>query len=440
MERSDIPDAIQADKLRAGMLEEHMHGDPEDYENPRFLDPLEPELEEAWQQIADSIRQKGSSTIPAMSKIWNDTSLHEAIRDRALIVARGSYKAAGLLGFETIRGSFGGDKFKVNDDLEDEFDNWHLEAIGRQHTTGVEILNPYGYLAWSISFFRKGIIDQNQFEEYLQMVDIRKAQPNFGDAPQWALESPRFEGNRLEYDRFPLLADIFFGFYGKDKKLQDWAQDKLSHWLAHKLDPSTPSSSPEWLDWEDGNQAFWLSNWLLHKDKIKDLTVRKGMIEVFGWSILHPDAKWNGIYARTRLTLQEGLDISLNTQDPDEKLGIIEHVLLLNQKRRSIVEEGKGDRLSERDWPQTLDRKYYLDILESLLISTDPESDLASMIKTELKHTREQIEKLENEKAERDRKNEAKDMKREEKSQAEQAKRTKAGETLASALAKARKS
>jgi|GEM_PF-3828879 len=445
MERRDLPYHNQAEEWRIAMLENHMNGDPANYEDPRFIDPLDSSLEEVWSEITDRIKELDMLTVPAMSELWNDQDLPQPIRDRALLVALGSWKVMKLLGFESMHSTMGGDRFQVGnnsaiygeEEAQNEYKNTMMQILETQHVSGLELLSQSSYLSWLMSFYANKDIDEETFEQMLGTVDIREAQQFRADSgPNWMF----YEFDELQSSRFPLLNDIFMGFYGKNKKLQTWALGKLEKWLVHRIDEDEPESSPEWLDWADDRYTFRLCSWLLDsKPQTINSASRDLMIQHFGWEVIRNQSR--DPYWSDKLSLEDGLRLQIEVDDPKEKLAIIEYTVRRNALlRQAQLERGDKPVYSRRDLPEPADQEWKIEILEATLEQIDSDSDFAELLRIEIDIGKQAIAKDMTGQEEVRIRNEARNAKRKAKQKQATVEREIAKTALAEALAKARKS
>lgn len=442
MNREDLPHYEQVEKWNEALISNRLNDDPANYPEPSLLDPLEPELEETWSTIASSIQELGGLTVPAMMELWANIELHPAIRDRALLVAIGAWPVKKALGFESMRSTFGGDGFKVDEKTKDEYQDKVRKIIDAQHNEGLELFDQRTYLRSLLTYFQGNKMDATTFEDYLMSVNIRKAQPKYCEyGPGFVF----YAFDELEYSRFPLLTDIFIGMYGNEKKhmtLFNWAYDKLEQWLEHRVDPNAPPSSPEWFDWVDDfddRHTYKLCNWLLvHTEDSKghvNERSRELMIQYFGWEILYTGSHMLA-YGHDKLTLGEGIEIAESLTDETEKSKLLEYVLLRNQKLRDEPEESA--QWNRRLEPYAAVRDVEVNFLKSALKNMSHDNPITELIKQELTCSDEAIKEKAASRQKMLDEHAANQRVRDEKAATERARKQKAASTLDEALKKSK--
>lgn len=234
-----------------------------DIEIARFIDSLQPEHEQEWEELITLGKDTDLNIEDLMTPVWLVESLPKVFRDRAMLLVVGTREVRKALGQESYRtnGSFafGNVSVSIYEKVFGGFDPalfcaWTQEAWKYQHETNLPVISDQRYLNWNYEFFERELISEAQLDDFLSSIDI-------------AASSPTWEGSGwdddvypLDENRFPLLSDILNGrTVTKDSaKVLTWALDLLGDWLSYQKDERV--DIPEWLRAvpRDTGQALFL--------------------------------------------------------------------------------------------------------------------------------------------------------------------------------------
>lgn len=225
-------------------------GEVVDLSSARFADRLEPEYEQAWEELLVFSHETDETVENLMTPIWRDESVPQVFRDRALLLVVGTDTIQKALGLESRRANMafvlGKQTLDMHEKLAKGFDpvlfsGWLREACKYQQENNTLLISARNYLRWHYEFLERGYINETELDEFINTVNIIDASPTWGGSG--------WDGDEytLDKNRFPLLSDIF-GYETVSRnspKVLAWAADHLEEWLHYQTD--TTVDIPEWL-------------------------------------------------------------------------------------------------------------------------------------------------------------------------------------------------
>lgn len=196
----------------------------------RFLDRLEPEYEQQWNQMLDSAADLKMGLDEFMLPLWNDESFPQAIRDRAMLLIVGKEHIGEWKGSR----AFLGVKFNLNgvETNGEKFKTWLDQALEYG-----DIIEDCTLYRLSYEYFANGDWNQERFEHTLEQFD-----PNI---VQWVWQEPFDEYAGLAM--LPYIDDILNG-KSVDKsntKMRQWAQEKYDLYVQNFI--LNEEALPPWL-------------------------------------------------------------------------------------------------------------------------------------------------------------------------------------------------
>lgn len=221
---------------------------------PRFLDPIQEQQENQWERLVGLAQRLGESAInlSAINRLIEVPDVPQVFVDRAHLSSVGTYNVRRLLGVGTsyrqkdLQEFFGQrvereELINVDRSMDSPiYRQWVQDAFEWQQENDYELLDGFSYIRNFCEMFVGGYIDEEQFDNYLDHIDIRGVMPkrevmaNGDDYP-------------LDWNRFPLLEDLIFQpNISLTKDLGTWATEKYKLWVRSRLDRDI--EVPSWLD------------------------------------------------------------------------------------------------------------------------------------------------------------------------------------------------
>jgi len=216
---------------------------------PRFLDPITEQQESQWERLVELSQKIGESAIDRLIEV---PDVPQVFVDRSHLSSVGTYNLRNLLGVgiscrRKDLPEFFGQKTEreeliaVDRSMDSPtYRQWIQEAFEWQQENEYELLEGFNYIRNFCEMFVRGYIGEDQFDNYLDHIDLREVMPkqeimaNGDDYP-------------LEWNRFPLLDDLIFQpDIELTKELRTWAIKKYKLWVRRQLDPDV--DVPKWLD------------------------------------------------------------------------------------------------------------------------------------------------------------------------------------------------
>lgn len=265
----------------------------------RFLDPLEPQHEQLWQNIHSSAKATHNRCEDLLLPLGFDDSIPQAIRDRALLVGLALWTPVyenERRGWTRSMSFFGsGSIASINDQLPNfdiqAFAEWGQALYRHQLATGQELIAPARAFNWFCELYNESIIDDEKLDELIETVppqDRRLILKHQLDDMSWG-------GDHSYVKRpgtFSIVAEGLSpdSLFKPDSRLTTWSKQKLTDWL--DVQNGAKKQLPEWLasvDDEAGKELFST----LARFREKELFVgwdfiRQG-IRRYGLSILYRD-------------------------------------------------------------------------------------------------------------------------------------------------------
>ncbi len=326
-------------------------------ETARFLDRLEPEYEQAWEELLQLGYATESTVEDLMTPVWKDNSIPQAFRDRAMLSVVGTTETRKALGQSNRRknGDFAFNGVSVTTYLivvssfdAEQFRDWLQEAWEYQNETGALIIDNLSYLTWQYELYERGFVTDEELDSFVVKIDIA------GSSPQW-YESDSICGDmyRLDENRFPLLSDILHDRTASpgDERVRSWALKHLESWLDHITNPEVElpgwladvpqetgsklfkeiingGDKPDWLSWELVHAAintfglegifsdeFSSGFYLYDVHRVQDQSLKENLLKAI--LIVQRDKAASGGYiALSRITYSSG-----NSQKPNSVRG-----------------------------------------------------------------------------------------------------------------------
>lgn len=204
-------------------------------ERARFLDKLEPEYEERWDELLKAANETKESFDRTLFPIWLDDRFPQAIRDRVMLLSLGNRSAVVSIGGPWKNGFNGGFS---SDGVVLAHRRGHDEAYTQWIDSALEyddILDHKFLFYYAYNAFENGKWSQEKFENVLDLFDPEIVQPETYD--DW----------RLNFSRLPYIADILANVTVNNNaaKLHEWAHEKLNLFRQNYV--INESVLPKWL-------------------------------------------------------------------------------------------------------------------------------------------------------------------------------------------------
>lgn len=266
----------------------------------RFLDQLDPEIEEFWQELLTTARETEQTNESLMVAIWQNDEIPQALQDRAMLVAMRSKPIQEHFGIKSLRTSMG---FQARlDQLQnpaivpsfdtDRFADWFLDGLDYQDSKQRGIFTGTQMKDWSLDLLAEGLIDDDKVDDIfnrLYMSTQFVGDPVYTGTGEVRL-TPAAE----------VLYEIFYppdyGMFGGQREPsifeQAWAYEKIMTWFMHKIDP-TEERIPAWLKGIPHDSMRGICSALTHEIRGTDSETWSHFLPVFemmGWeSVLRGD-------------------------------------------------------------------------------------------------------------------------------------------------------
>lgn len=413
-----------------------------DLGSARFTDPLEPEQEQTWKELMESLvsSQGGNEAFfygyrnlaPVLKDMWLDPEIPLVYRDRAMLeLIKRFYVFSDPTGVSTS-GGWGSEysvqiiEFTVEE--QEQRDAWYLEALTHTLQTGEHILGVTKTYMLAIELFDKGKIDSTLLEDALNL--IATTNPGFevdvvyktSDGRSLTYKKPilpeyaRYDTDaysKLQGGRFPVIEDIFSGVLtkGGGNRAKDWAIQQLNIWLDYKDGAIGVNELPLWLtsinDEHDGATIRLFSS--RRGDIYRALsfstssanpvipweTYQKA-VQLFGWGVLTTEIAVMGervdAQKRVRMRLDYVLDLADQMGNKDFANELLLYFLRTYYQERDNIPEEEKPEMYHEGVPQGLDRVLFgnsktVELLERRIreLNGSEDSELARYI-TRIKH------------------------------------------------------
>lgn len=217
----------------------------------RFADRLPPEHEESWRKLVEFGTETGMTIEDIMVPVWQDESLPQAFRDRAMLLVVGTDEMRTAFGVEkgysinmglALGGLWLDQRGKTTPTFNPElFHTWTSQARAYQRDTGESLIYKGFYLRWQYEFYGLRLINNDELEHFLGEVDIQDVSPTW-EGGGWG-----DDGRPLDAKRFPLLDDVLKmrTVSSGNKRTRAWALDTLDRWIDFQKDKTI--EIPKWL-------------------------------------------------------------------------------------------------------------------------------------------------------------------------------------------------
>ncbi|MDB5185009.1 MAG: hypothetical protein JWN38_817 [Candidatus Saccharibacteria bacterium] len=290
----------------------------------RFMDRLEPQYEELWGELLDSVEAQGKPVNSLLVPVWASPEFPQSFRDRAMLYVVGSgplIQAMRPNAKRLFTGSILVGGIDINYLSQTSaftpaaFAAWLRQAVDYQTASGEALFGDGAILGWAKDLYEAEAIDAPELERYITNVDITKASPCQDD-----------DGYDLERNRFPILADVLNWRLTKSTtqpRVQQWALGRLEDWLA--LQRGAEREVPDWVrsaTAEQGHQLYKDIAAACSYDRLPWRAAWPG-IEHYGWELVTTDQ-------RLAVELAQKMD------DPELRTSLITHLLIKNTAARQV--------------------------------------------------------------------------------------------------------
>lgn len=263
---------------------------PIDIDQARFMDLLDPEHEELWDNFTEEVKQRERGHIAGvMFDLYLDPAVPQVFRDRAMIAAlnQPSYKVFPREKFQ--------DETTGNAERVRSYSSWIKDILVYQREAGAEFISSVDLLNRVKKLFNDELINEEEFEDLLIHADLQKTEPTH----RYYIDD--WDGHRrgveLNPERFLLLSDLL---NARDKNgkltpltgtpLEKWALKQFSIWLEAQNNPE--QTLPPWLATAGKPQAVRLCRQLMERLRVFNRSSKQDSI--LNWEYLGTALEYTG--------------------------------------------------------------------------------------------------------------------------------------------------
>ncbi|HTB48801.1 MAG TPA: hypothetical protein VK712_01830 [Verrucomicrobiae bacterium] len=313
---------------------------PVPFERARFLDPLEADKEQLWQELIVTLKDTDACTNEQLIPIWVDEAMPQVIRDRAMLVALGAWLPH--YGEERESWTWNGLGLSTSTNITrhaevypgfqaQRFADWLLEASAYQQATGKEMdtwmFGEVSLYNLSIDLYELGCYSDEQLELLIASVS-----PN-SRLVEFASDDEYFEERVASVkagDEFPVLADGLspFACLPFESRFRQWCLKQLALWEQHRDDDR--SELPEWLRHVDDTQER-----ALYVQIARDLRSHESLsVQYLDWNVVRPGIERYGIEMLFS-SEQDGFELAHHIREADICNAVMEHLLTKRDERQT---------------------------------------------------------------------------------------------------------